>query len=439
MNNPIQSLTNKLTCVVFILFLFGFNTNAQQQARLSIEFRGGLPSIITESNPSNAPFGGLGVRYSFNKYLSLSADANGGGMAGRSKNGYFRNSFTQFGGKFNLNVTSFLTERTETWSKFNAYVCLGANYLMYYYDKDAALNGQTAKPYFVYDAGVNVKYYVNEMIDLMAGVTFNFSQTSAIDNVRGDGKFDKFALSYVGIAFKILPEERKQHLDWAHLPLRNNESTLAVTKQLVANLDRDMREMDKRGNDSVTKALRAEIKVVDDKVVTVNTKVDTLDAKLNMVLELLNKMSTQGIPEAQKGKTTTTKTKTVTTKETVKTPVKSTTTEIEKEGPQTLSYTSPDGTKIKAATIDQSEVKENYAIVVGSFVQDNNAIIARDKFIDKGWDAHILGSAKNQYKRIVIFSNNYFEAAKIVTELRTTVSKDVWMLDINTGKGVYIK
>ena len=107
--------------------------------------------------------------------------------------------------------------------------------------------------------------------------------------------------------------------------------------------------------------------------------------------------------------------------------------------PKMLSYTAPDGTKIKVATIDQSQVKENYAIVVGSFVQDQNAVIARDKYIDKGWDAHILGSAKSQYKRIVIFSNNYFEAAKIVTELRSTVSKDVWMLDINTGKGVYIK
>ncbi len=440
MNNPIKNLTNKLTYTMFVLLMLGFNSNAQQQARLSIEFRGGLPSILTESNPSNAPFGGLGVRYSFNKYLSLSGDANGGGIAGRSaKNGYFRNSFTQFGGKINVNVTSFLPERTETWSKFNAYVSLGANYFMYYYDKDAALNGKTSKPYFIYDAGLSVKYYVNEMIDLMAGVTFNFSQTSAIDNVRGDGKFDKFALSYVGIAFKILPEERKQHLDWTHLPLRNNESTLAVTKQLVANLDRDMREMDKRGNDSVTKALRAEIKVVDDKVVTVNAKVDTLDTKLNMVLELLNKMSTQGLPEATKGKTATTKNKAATTKIVANNPTKPTETKPEKSSPQILSYTSPEGSKIKAATIDQSQVKENYAIVVGSFLVDDNAIAARDKFIDKGWDAHILGSAKNNYKRIVIFSNNYFEAAKIVTELRTTVSKDVWMLDINTGKGVYIK
>ena len=436
-------VTIKQAIIILCFFALGFSTKAQQQARLSIEFRGGLPSLLTESNPSTAPFGGLGLRYSFNKYLSLSGDANGGGIAGRSaKAGYFRNSFTQIGGKANLNVTSFLPQRNDAWSKFNVYVSLGANYMMYYYDKDKALDGKTAKPYFIYDAGLNIKYYVNEMIDIMGGVTFNFSQTTAIDNIRGDGKFDKFALTYIGMAFKILPEDRKQLLDWAHLPLRNNQGT----KELLTKLEKDVRESNKQANDSLAAQLRKEIKTVDDKVVTVNTKVDTLDNKMNQVLDMLAKMSAAQtlqieasqtkapIRKGKKGKATTEK-----PKEIGKSPTGNDTADKYTINPKMLSYTAPDGTKVKAATIDQSQVKENYAIVVGSFVQDQNAIIARDKYIDKGWDAHILGSAKSQYKRIVIFSNNYFEAAKIVTELRATVSKDVWMLDINTGKGVYIK
>jgi hypothetical protein len=447
MNYTKRSLITKQAFLILCLLLLAFNTQAQQQARLSIEFRGGLPSLLTESNPSTAPFGGLGLRYSFNKYLSLSGDANGGGIAGRSsKAGYFRNSFTQIGGKANLNVTSFLPDRNDAWSKFNVYVSLGANYMMYYYDKDRALDGKTAKPYFIYDAGFNVKYYVNEMVDIMAGVTFNFSQTTAIDNIRGDGKFDKFALTHVGMAFKILPEERKQLLDWAHLPLRNNQGT----KELLAKLEKEVKESNKQANDSLAAQLRKEIKTVDDKVVTVNTKVDTIDNKLNQVLDLLAKMSAAQVAQIEavkpsapvakgkKGKTTTEKPK-ETAKVTTPSPTGNDTSDRYTISPKMLSYTAPDGTKIKAATIDQSQVKENYAIVVGSFVQDQNAIIARDKYIDKGWDAHILGSAKSQYKRIVIFSNNYFEAAKIVTELRATVSKDVWMLDINTGKGVYIK
>jgi hypothetical protein len=442
MDNTTRNLTIKYAITALCIFSLGFNTKAQQQSRLSIEFRGGLPSLLTESNPSNAPFGGLGLRYSFNKYLSISGDANGGGIAGRSaKAGYFRNSFTQIGGKTNLNVTSFLPVRSDAWNKFNVYLSLGANYMMYYYDKDKALDGKTAKPYFIYDAGVNVKYYVNEMIDLMAGVTFNFSQTSAIDNIRGDGKFDKFALSYVGLAFKILPEERKQHLDWAHLPLRNNQGT----KELLAKLEKDVKESNKQANDSLASQLRREIKTVDDKVVIVNTKVDTLDNKLNQVLDLLAKMnatqaeSTQPKTPAGKSKPANNKQKSGSNVAKTTSPTGNDTADKYTLNPKMLTYTAPDGTKIKAATIDQSQVKENYAIVVGSFVQDQNAILARDKYIDKGWDAHILGSAKSQYKRIVIFSNNYFEAAKIVTELRTTVSKDVWMLDINTGKGVYIK
>ncbi len=447
MNNTTFKLTYKLICLALSLFVLVFNINAQQQARLSIEFRGGLPSLLTESNPSTAPFGGFGLRYSFNKYFSLSGDANGGGIAGRSaKAGYFRNSFTQIGGKANLNVTAFLPQRNDAWSRFNAYVSLGANYMMYYYDKDKALDGKTSKPYFIYDLGLNVKYYVNEMVDIMAGVTFNFSQTTAIDNIRGDGKYDKFALTYVGMAFKILPEERKQLLDWAHLPLRNNEGT----KQLLAKLEKEVKEANKQANDSLAAQLRKEIKTVDEKVVTVNTKVDTLDNKMNQVLEMLAKLSAAQTPaeaaqtkasagKGQKGKQTIDNKKATTDPTKVGTTNTNDTTDRYTINPKMLSYTAPDGTKVKAATIDQSQVKENYAIVVGSFVQDQNAIIARDKYIDKGWDAHILGSAKSQYKRIVIFSNNYFEAAKIVTELRTTVSKDVWMLDINTGKGVYIK
>lgn len=447
MDNTTRQLTIKQALTVLCFFALGFNSKAQQQARLSIEFRGGLPSLLTEVNPSTAPFGGLGLRYSFNKYFSLSGDANGGGIAGRSgKAGYFRNSFTQIGGKANLNVTSFLPQRNDAWSKFNVYVSLGANYMMYYYDKDKALDGKTAKPYFIYDAGLNVKYYVNEMIDIMGGVTFNFSQTSAIDNIRGDGKFDKFALTYVGMAFKILPEDRKQLLDWAHLPLRNNQGT----KELLAKLEKDVKESNKQANDSLAAQLRKEIKTVDDKVATVNTKVDTLDNKMNQVLDLLAKMSAAQaaqieaaqpkapVGKGKKGKTTTEKPK-ENNKVTAPSPTGNDTSDRYTLSPKMLSYTAPDGTKIKAATIDQSQVKENYAIVVGSFVQDQNAILARDRYIDKGWDAHILGSAKSQYKRIVIFSNNYFEAAKIVTELRSTVSKDVWMLDINTGKGVYIK
>jgi hypothetical protein len=444
MKNTMHYLTKKLIGTLLCLLLLVTNSNSQQQARISIEFRGGLPSLLTESNPSTAPFGGLGLRYSFNKHFSLSGDANGGGIAGRStKAGYFRNSFTQIGGKANLNVTAFLPQRTDAWSRFNAYFSLGANYMMYYYDKDKALDGKTAKPYFIYDMGVNVKYYVNEMIDVMGGVTFNFSQTSAIDNIRGDGKYDKFALTYVGLAFKILPEDRKQLLDWAHLPIRNNEGT----KQLLAKLEKDMREVNKQANDSLAAQLRKEIKTVDNKIETVTVKVDTIDAKMNMMLELLNKMSTIQTAQVEaaqaksnpKGKKDSKLNQKSTTTTSSKTDTAIDTSSRYTLNPKMLSYTAPDGTKIKAATIDQSQVKENYAIVVGSFVQDQNAIVARDKYIDKGWDAHILGSAKSQYKRIVIFSNNYFEAAKIVTELRSTVSKDVWMLDINTGKGVYIK
>ncbi len=441
------------------------NSIAQPLSRLSLDFRGGMPSILTKAaNQSAAPYAGLGARYSFNAFLSLSVDANGGVIAGRTTNGFFRNNFIQYGGKVHFNPMAFVKNRPDVLKRFNAYLSFGMNNMNYYYTlQQTSIENKLSRTFFMYDAGLTIRYYANEMVDFIGGTNFNFTQTPSIDNFN-NGKYDHFALTYLGISVKILPYERKQSPDWAHVALPYNTGTMALTKQLVSDLEKDVTAQNKQNNDSIA-ALRNEIKTVDQKVVTVNTKVDSVDAKLNMVLDLLTKMHTQGVNVNQTTtistpqQTTTTKTGTkgkTTGKKGVKTTGKpapttvTTTTIIEEPGNSgavdTIVSTTiipgnkpTAGTGTKAAILEQSKVKENYAIVVGSFQMDENAMKARDRYIAKGWDAHILGNGRSPYKRIVIFSNNYYEAAKIVTELRNTESPDVWMLDISTGKGVFIK
>lgn len=436
------------------------NSIAQPLSRISIDFRGGMPSILTgKANQSAAPYGGLGIRYSFNSFLSLSVDANGGVIAGRTPTGFFRNNFIQYGGKVHFNPMAFVKNRPDFLKRFNTYLSFGMNNMNYYYTlQQTSIENKLSRTFFMYDAGLTIRYYANEMVDFIGGTNFNFTQTSSIDNFS-DGKYDHFALTYLGLSIKILPYERKQTPDWAHVALPYNTGTMALTKQLVSDLEKGVSTQNKQNTDSIA-ALRTEIKTVDQKVANVNTKVDSVDAKLNMVIDLLTRIHTQGVNVNQtttistpqttgKGKNTGKKgasaakpgaTK-VTTTTIIEDPANkgfvdtfTNTTII----PETRPYTSS-GSGTKPAILEQSKVKENYAIVVGSFQLDENAMKARDRYIAKGWDSHILGNGRSPYKRIVIFSNNYFEAAKIVTELRNTESPDVWMLDITTGKGVYIK
>lgn len=468
----------KYMSVGVMLTLLGANSaGAQPMARFSLDFRAGMPTILTEANPAAAPFGGIGLRYAFNDFISVGLNANGGTIAGRTVQfGFFRNNFIMGGGAAYLNTSAFFKKRSESWKRFNLYVGAGASQMMYYYTLGNLSNdNKLSRTHFLYETGLTARYYINEMLDLTAGYNFYFSQTTKLDNITGDAKFDHFSLASLGLSIKFLPFERKQHVDWQHIALPYNTGTMALTKDLVKGLEKELKDNDKRGTDSLTKVLRKEIQVVDDKVLKVNDKVDSVDAKLNRVLDILNQMNTNGVninnqqpantntqptvpvpvkdnKTGKGGKPTTPAKGTGNTKDkgtgtgaqsntngggnaTSQNDGKATTTEPKPN----LTYTTQTGDKVKAATIDPSQVKENYAIVVGSFVQDQNAINAREKYISKGWDAHILGNAKSPYKRIVIFSNNYFEAAKIVTELRQTDQPDVWMLDINTGKGVFIK
>jgi hypothetical protein len=466
----------KLQLLALLLLFATFAGYGQPISRISIDFRGGMPSILTKAaNPIGAPFGGTGVRYSFNKYFSLSLDVNGGVISGRTQNGFFRNNFIQYGGKAHFNTTAFINGRSDIWKRFNVYLSFGMNNMHYYYTlNQTSVNNKLNRLYFLYDAGITARYYCNEMVDFIAGSNFNFSQTTAIDNYH-QSKYDHFALTYIGLSLKILPYERKQLADWSHIDLPYSTGTMALTKQLVGNLEKGIREQNQKDKDSITAVLRNEIKTVDTKVITVDTKVDSVDSKLNLVLELLNKMNTQGVNVNQQlapsegsgtgtapaGKGNKTKASSTDPKkgagttgqklETTPVPQKDAEEVLEgikKINPTVVTTPPPSSATPKqsgnnsgtrAAILDQSKVKENYAIVVGSFQVDENAVRARERYIERGWDAHILGMAKSPYKRIVIFSNNYYEAAKIVTELRVTDQPDVWMLDINTGKGVYIK
>lgn len=448
---------NKIFTGIFLGILLCNFAIAQPQAKASLDFRVGIPSILTESNPAVAPFGGVGFRYSFNDALSLGININGGTLAGKSKISFFRNNFMTYGAQVYLNPFNFgYRDYTSPWSKFNLYIGAGASQMIYYYTlQNVYIDNKLSRPHFLYEAGLTFRYYINEMIDFTGSSNFYFSQTTKLDNIVGDRKFDAFTLSSIGLSIKFLPYDRRQLLDWTHIQLPYNTGPTALKKSM----------------DSVTAVLRGEINASNQKINNVNAKVDSLDSKMNKVLELLEKNkggtdSTQSYTSPSIIDSLQINSNNNNTNNSNSTPnsknnstnqpnndknSSSKNNSSSKEGDNlnnapkkevktSLIYATPEGKKrSQAAILDPKQVKDNYAIVVGSFLVENNALKEREHYIDKGWDAHILGAPKSHFKRIVIFSNNYFEAAKIVTELRQTGQPDTWMLDISTGKGVFIK
>lgn len=430
------------------LVLSDYAVSAQPLSRLSFDFRGGMPFIITKAaSVEMSPFGGTTMRYNFNGVLSVGIEGYGGAITGNTTNGYFRNNILQYGGFVGLNPLGFFNNRPKALERWNFILTYGSGRMdMYYTVPETSIDFVKHRNYYYYNFGLSIRYYANEMIDIVAGSNVNFTRTQGIDNVW-DGNLDQFAMPYVGASIKILPYERKQPAEWAHVKLPYTTGSMAVTKELIADLKKELKADYQRNIDSVSANLRGEIKAVDTKVNTVTTKVDTIDTKVDLILDILGKWNTQGVSvnnnstgnDANNGTNSNNGVNTNTADNSNgNTGGTNTGNKGNANNSETGSNTSASPT-YKGKIVDQSKVKESYAIVVGSFQQEENALRASQKYKDKGWDAYILGNARSPYKRIVIFSNNYYEAAKIVTELRATESPDVWMLDIATGKGVFIK
>ncbi|MFN7312049.1 MAG: SPOR domain-containing protein [Bacteroidota bacterium] len=400
----------------------------KKPSRMGIDFRVGLPMILTSAEPKPAAYGGAGLRYNINNVLVTQLDMDAGALTGIGNQSvfipYFRTTFIQGGLKLGINLSAMASGRGNK-NRFNMFLNGGANYTMFLYDETRSLNGNTYERYLIPNWGLESRYYANEFVDFLAGFTANYSPTTGIDNTWNNKRGDQFLFFYTGIGIKLLNAKRTQQPTWKHIEIAYGPKP----DEEFTSLAKDVKDNSKRSTDSIATVLRKEIKGVDEKVNTVNIKVDSMDVKLNMILNLLGGGSANNNNTNSKDTTKTGK------------PIAGQPGKIVPVNPPTKPVTNSAEAKqeVKKVMVTPQKVKEAYAIVVGSFVQDVNALNSRDKYLAKGWDAHILGSPESQYRRIVIFSNNYYEAVKIVTELRKTEQPDVWMLDINTGKGVYIK
>lgn len=444
-----------------------------QDARWSADFRVGSPTIIGQSTPMISPFGGASIRFSANRFFSFSIHGDGGVITGKSdvNKVYFRNNFIQYSVKGNLNLSNLLP-RPKGLERLNVYLNAGAGQLLYYYNEtqNAPTGVNQGQTYFIHTAGINIRYYVNEMVDFVAGSDFNFTQTTRIDNVRGNGKYDHYMLNFVGVSLKLLPAQRKQMADWStiRLPYTVNGTLMASKEVHHHTKEKEVTIIENKASDSLANLLMNQVAGVDVKMDTLTLRIQELYALLNNI-KVVNANNTapeenrkpivQPVDDEQKETTPTYVTYNKNNPGDVQIRPASYSADEQRTHTGKPSAT-PAGTPAtdasgksvspaKAAPATKPTViatpsefhamtKGKYAVVVGSFSHANNANKQKEVLAGKGYEVYILGEEGRDNKRLVIFSNDIDEASSMVKQIRSSMP-DAWLLDLNTGKGVYIR
>ncbi|MFN4994813.1 MAG: hypothetical protein ACK5FU_09175 [Bacteroidota bacterium] len=311
-------------------FLFFALSTFGQNTRFSADFTGGIP-ITFASIPSDfSTFGGLGVRYSISKDLSLQCLLYGGSFNGSQvpRENFqspddvmnyksYSNSFLYYSINGQLNLERFLGLR-PFFKRTNPYLVAGVGRVQS--DVMAYMNIDNNRNYtfsfFSSYAGLSVRHYINPQLDLVLTAYYNFTQTWFLDGIPTDKTNDAFLLSAVGINYKFSAKSQKQHIEWNNVILKNRIYIPDIEK-------RNGQPVDEDGNyviyskDSISRliavnqaiqqqnqAQRSEIEflrkqidsinrdmgAVKDQMKSVTSDVELLKQQNQMILDRLNKM-----------------------------------------------------------------------------------------------------------------------------------------------------
>lgn len=442
---------------VFILTLLGLMLRSSslmaQDARWNFEVIGGAPYMLSNVKASQQSlYGGAGLRYSISPLLSAQFQFNGGVMAGdRNVTGtYFTYNFMQYTFRGIVNVSS-LINKPKALSRFNAYVYLGGGYIKCYSKTNAYSSNQDRigfdgnnSLFFVSNLGLNIKYYVNEYIDLIGGSEFNFTRTNSLANNPNRNEYDKFALNYIGISFKILPSSVKtQNPDWIgmKLPYDNYDEMLKISQAKAAAAEaksqlavKEAKTMMAEADSKIARAEEYSQNVI-SKISSVKGQLDTLKEMItfikekgtfnNMNINQDNDQNPDNIPAAPSAPSYRNFTKD--TKPSKNTIAKSNT-EIKAQKNMSAPIMSYVSEKEPVRTIDMNK---KFAVVLGSFVKYENAVNAKKQLADKGYQVDLVNFDDPNVQRLVIYCDNKEVAQKQLSELRETENSEAWMLTIN--------
>ena len=228
-----MKMKHALSTLYFCLFLAYFSTG--QSTRLSLDLSGGIP-VTFASIPSNiSTFGGIGIRYSLTKDISVQGLLYSGSFTGSQQASFnftapdavsnyrsFDNGFFYYSLNLQLNLDRFLGLRPFL-KQTNPFLVAGAGRVQS--DVMAYRNVDNHKGYnfnfYSSYAGLAIRHYINPQLDFLVTCHYNFTQTYYLDGIWSDLKYDAFLLTGVGVNYKIAAKAQRQHIEWNNVILKN--------------------------------------------------------------------------------------------------------------------------------------------------------------------------------------------------------------------------
>jgi hypothetical protein len=260
MRNILQQTTLIILSILFIQKVSAQNESAKKDyAHLSADLNLGLPYMVSPIGYSITGMGGVGLRYSFNKFFSLQASYNLGQFSGEQtigstilgdptkleanklevrNNKSFSTTMNQVTLRGLFNVRKMFSE-PETINKWNYYLQVGVGYLFYSTENVRADNTSREFSYNKgtrnYVLGVQARKHLNSSWDFLCGVDFNYNRTSWLDGTPLDGtpaKQKDYNHAYyfnAGISYKFNTKNNRELIDWSNLNYSYNNA-VAVDK-----------------------------------------------------------------------------------------------------------------------------------------------------------------------------------------------------------------
>jgi len=264
MNNKTNKLFLTLMCVSLTQLLFSqvnigtskITTNSELKvknddgapkkdySKWSADLNLGLPYMFSPIGYNLTGMGGIGVKYSFSPKISLglqydlaffsgensSANTVLNGTSANPKNIKDYSTFaTTIGFDCRLNLRNLIFGEPENLKKWNHYYVFGFGF-MSYRNENNIVGGSSSKfdyPLFegkgavtigtrYYRGGYEVRNHLNNKIDLLGSVNFNFVESYWIDGAGEEKNYRNQLMAKIGVSYKFGIKGNKELIDWTY-------------------------------------------------------------------------------------------------------------------------------------------------------------------------------------------------------------------------------
>ncbi len=455
---------SKIKYLVLIFFITTQSLYAQY-AKFGIDAFAGVPVSLTFFTPSVSTYGGLGLRYSLLKEVSINGQFSIGSMTGKNNSvnavlsakdedanySNYSNNFYQYTGGLQINLEKVFNLR-KVFHRFNPYLNLGGG-IIHSSVTAERING-TQRQYnninfYTGYIGIQIRYYMNPSLDLLVGSDLNFAQTRFNDAVPIDVSFDNYLLTHIGISYKVGARKDKQNIEWNNVILKDRIYIPNIEKHLGQPLD-------EAGNyfvfhkDSITKlqaqnielqnktskleaknvAQQKQIDSLQSEQRVMKTSIDTLQNQINQIKDQMAKQPpvvyvptpAPVVPVASGKK----KTKIVKSSEKSNIEQSKENIAVEPTTNNTPSNSITDGLNKIDGTVTPLA---KYNVIAGAYAGTKYAYIFRDKMRAKGYEAAVFKSDVNSkiYRVCLFTSEDKSEAMKMMKKIRAEFDAKAWV------------